>query len=185
MTDENIQETKEKMEKVIEALQKELSQIRTGRATTTLLDGIKVECYGQQMPLNQVASISVPEVRLLVIQPWDKTIIGTIEKAILKSDLGLNPVNDGHFIRLPIPTLTEERRKELVKLVRKFGEEYKVSLRNIRRELNDKLKKLEKDKVIREDELYRLQDESQKITDESIKKVDELVEKKEQEIMQV
>jgi len=185
MSDENIKEAQSKMEKAIVALQKEFSQIRTGRATTTLLDGIKVDCYGQQIPVNQVASIGVPESKLLVIQPWDKSIIGAIEKAILKSDLGLNPINDGHLIRLPIPLLTEERRKELVKLVRKFGEESKIAVRNIRRDLNEKLKKLEKDKVIPEDELYHLQDESQKITDESIKKIDDLVQKKEVEIMQV
>jgi ribosome recycling factor len=135
--------------------------------------------------VNQVASIGVPESKLLVIQPWDKSLIGAIEKAILKSDLGLNPINDGHLIRLPIPLLTEERRKELVKLVRKFGEESKIVVRNIRRDLNEKLKKLEKDKVIPEDEMYHLQDESQKITDESIKKIDDLVQKKEVEIMQV
>jgi len=185
MSDENIKEAQSKMEKAIVALQKEFSQIRTGRATTTLLDGIKVDCYGQQIPVNQVASIGVPESKLLVIQPWDKSLIGTIEKAILKSDLGLNPINDGHLIRLPIPLLTEERRKELVKLVRKFGEESKIVVRNIRRDLNEKLKKLEKDKVIPEDEMYHLQDESQKITDESIKKIDDLVQKKEVEIMQV
>jgi ribosome recycling factor len=185
MSDENIKEAQSKMEKAIVALQKEFSQIRTGRATTTLLDGIKVDCYGQQIPVNQVASIGVPESKLLVIQPWDKSLIGAIEKAILKSDLGLNPINDGHLIRLPIPLLTEERRKELVKLVRKFGEESKIVVRNIRRDLNEKLKKLEKDKVIPEDEMYHLQDESQKITDESIKKIDDLVQKKEVEIMQV
>ena len=129
-------------------------------------------CYGQALPVNQVASISTPEVRLVMIQPWDKNLIPDIEKAILKSDLGLNPANDGTVIRLAIPQLTEERRKELVKLVKKLGEDGKISVRNVRRDVNEKLKKLEKDKQIREDDLYRAQEKSQEMTDEEVKRID-------------
>ena len=173
------------MDKAIINLQKELLQIRTGKATTALLDGIKVECYGQVMPLNQVASISTPEVRLLTVQPWDKSIIKDIEKAIMKADLGLNPANDGNVIRLAIPQLTEERRKDLVKLVKKFGEEGKIAVRNIRRDINEKLKTLEKEKQIREDELYRAQQDTQKSTDDAVVKIDGIIKNKENEIMTV
>ncbi|MCH8286346.1 ribosome recycling factor [candidate division KSB1 bacterium] len=185
MIDEEIKNAQERMEKVIANLQKEISHVRTGKATTALLDNIKIECYGQTMPLNQVASISTPEVQLIMVQPWDKNVLQDIEKAILKSELGLNPTNDGNVIRLAIPSLNEERRMELVKLVKKFGEEGKISVRNIRRDANDKMKQMEKDKQIPEDELYGGQDKSQEITDQSIKKIDEMIEAKEKEIMQV
>ena len=185
MIDEEIKNAQERMEKVIANLQKEISHVRTGKATTALLDNIKIECYGQTMPLNQVASISTPEVQLIMVQPWDKNVLQDIEKAILKSELGLNPTNDGNVIRLAIPSLNEERRMELVKLVKKFGEEGKISVRNVRRDANDKMKQMEKDKQIPEDELYGGQDKSQEITDQSIKKIDEMIEAKEKEIMQV
>jgi len=185
MIEESLKEARERMDKTVASVQKDLSQVRTGKATTALLDNIKVECYDQHMPLNQVASISTPDVRLLTVQPWDKTIVKNIEKAILKSDLGLNPINDGNIIRLSIPKLTEERRKELVKLVGKFGEEGKIAVRNIRRDVNEKLKNMEKNKQIGEDELYKAQEETQKITDEAVEKIDELVKNKEIEIMQV
>ena len=176
-------DTKRKMEKVLEAMARDLSRVRTGRASVALLEGIKVDCYGTSMPLDQVASLAAPESRLLTVQPWDPTVIGDIEKAILKSDLGLNPVNDGKLIRLPIPALTTERRKELVKVLKKMAEEAKVALRNVRREANDQFKDLKKDKQLPEDDAHRGQDEVQKITDEFIKKVDAQAADKEKEIM--
>jgi ribosome recycling factor len=183
MKDKVLEDAKRKMEKVLEAMARDLSRVRTGRASVALLEGIKVECYGSTMPLSQVASLAAPESRLLTVQPWDPTVLGDIEKAILKSDLGLNPVNDGKLIRLPIPALTTERRKELAKLVKKMGEEAKVALRNIRREANDRFKDLKKDKNLPEDEAHRGQEEIQKITDEFIKKVDSKAADKEKEIM--
>ena len=185
MIDEEIKNAQEKMDKVVLNVQTEMSRIRTGKATVALLDNIKVECYGQLMPLNQIASISTPEARLLAVQPWDKSVMKDIEKAIMKSDLGMNPTNDGTLIRVTIPLLTEDRRKELVKLVKNYGEEGKISIRNIRRDINDKFKNMEKDKQIREDELYRAHESCQKITDESVKKIDDLVDFKEKEVMQV
>lgn len=178
-------EMEEKMRKSAEALRKELSGIRTGKATTNLLDGIKVEYYGNSVPLNQVASISVPEHRLLVIQPWEKRMIEEISKAILKSNLGLNPTNDGNVVRLPIPPLNEERRRELVKLVKKFGEDAKVALRNIRREGNEHLLKAEKDKLISEDDRRKSQEQVQKVTDKYIAEVDKILQAKEAEVMEV
>ncbi|OGP71440.1 MAG: ribosome recycling factor [Deltaproteobacteria bacterium RBG_13_60_28] len=178
-----LEEAKRKMEKVLEVMARDLSRVRTGRASVALLEGIKVECYGTSMPLSQVASLAAPESRLLTVQPWDPTVLGDIEKAILKSDLGLNPVNDGKSIRLPIPALTTERRKELVKVVKKMGEEAKVALRNIRREANDQFKDLKKDKHLPEDDAHRGQEEIQKVTDEFIKKVDSQAAEKEKEIM--
>jgi ribosome recycling factor len=183
MKDTVLEETKRKMEKVLEAMARDLSRVRTGRASVALLEGIKVDCYGTSMPLSQVASLAAPESRLLTVQPWDPTVLGDIEKAILKSDLGLNPVNDGKLIRLPIPALTTERRKELAKMVKKMGEEAKVALRNIRREANDQLKELKKDKLLPEDDAHRGQEEVQKITDDYIKKVDAQAAEKEKEIM--
>jgi ribosome recycling factor len=174
-----------RMVKSVEAVQHELAKVRTGKATTTLLDGIKVEYYGQQVPLNQVASINVPEMRLITIQPWEKRMLSDIEKAILKSDLGLTPANDGNIIRLPIPPLNEERRKELVKLVKKFAEEGRVAIRNVRHDALNHLKKLEKDHKITEDENKKAQDVLQKTTDKHIKQVDEILAKKEKEIMEV
>jgi ribosome recycling factor len=183
MKDEVLKETRQKMDKVLEAMARDLSRVRTGRASVALLEGIKVECYDTSMPLSQVASLAAPESRLLTIQPWDSAVLGDIERAILKSDLGLNPVNDGKIIRLPIPALTTERRKELVKIVKRMEEEAKVAVRNARREANEDLKEMKKEKILSEDEAHRGQDEVQKITDEYIKKVEGQSAEKEQEIM--
>nr|WP_295970401.1 ribosome recycling factor [uncultured Bacillus sp.] len=176
---------KEKMKKAIQAYSRELASIRAGRANASLLDRINVDYYGAPTPVNQLAGISVPEARLLVIQPYDKSILGEIEKAILKSDLGLNPTNDGNIIRLAIPSLTEERRKELVKVVKKEAEEAKVAIRNVRRDANDDLKKLEKAGDITEDDLHGYSDEIQKVTDEHINKIDSMTKEKEKEILEV
>ena len=183
MKDEVLTETKRKMDKVLEAMARDLSRVRTGRASVALLEGIKVECYGTTMPISQVASLAAPESRLLTVQPWDSTVLGDIEKAILKSDLGLNPVNDGKIIRLPIPALTTERRKDLVKMVKKMEEEAKVALRNVRREANEDLKEMKKEKLLAEDDAHRGTDEVQKITDEYTKKVEAQAADKEKEIM--
>ncbi|MFZ6032822.1 MAG: ribosome recycling factor [Melioribacter sp.] len=180
-----IKDAKNRMDKSIEAFRSEITKIRTGKATTALLDGIKVEYYGSMSPLNQVANVTVLDAHTLSITPWDKSVIGAIEKAIMTADLGLNPVNDGTNIKVPIPPLTEERRKELVKLVKKFGEDAKIALRNVRRDANDHLKKMEKNKEITEDQLKDLEKEVQKVTDEHIAKVDEMIKHKEKEIMQV
>ncbi len=174
--------TKMKMDKSVSLLAQELSKLRTGRASPALLDGVKVEYYGSILPLNQVASISIPEPRLMIIQPWDKTTLPAIEKAIFKSAIGLTPNNDGNVIRLPIPPLTTERRDELVKLTQRLGENTKVAIRNIRREANSEIKKEEKEKKISEDESYHSQEEIQKTTDEYINKIDEILKKKEKEI---
>lgn len=179
------QEMERKMVKAVEVLKGEFSGIRTGRANPALLDGIKVMSYGSLTALNQVAGISVPESRMLLIQPWDKTLIPEIEKAIMKSELGLNPINDGKVIRLPIPTLTEERRHELVKLVKKMSEDSKVAIRNIRRDANDEIKKLEKDKKVSEDESKKAHDKTQEYTNKYILQIDEALAKKEKEIMEV
>lgn len=178
-------ETEEKMKKAVEAVQKELASIRTGKATTALLDGIRVEYYGNAVSLNQVASVSAPEHRLLVIQPWEKKMIEEISKAIMKSDLGLNPSSDGNVIRLAIPPLTEERRKDLVKLIKKLAEEGKISVRNIRREANEALDKSEKKKEISEDDNRKSQERIQKLTDRYIEAIDKVVKVKEVEIMEV
>ncbi len=178
-------ENEEKMQASIEALKKDFGSIRTGRASLSLLDSILVEYYGNPTPLNQVSSLSTPDSRQIVIQPWEPKTISDIEKAILKSNLGLTPTNDGKLIRIAIPPLTEERRKQLVKVVRKRSEEAKISVRNIRRDFNEALKQFEKDKEINEDELKKSHDEVQKLTDSYIKKVDEKLEHKEKEIMEV
>jgi ribosome recycling factor len=183
MKDEVLQETRRKMDKVLEAMARDLARVRTGRASVAILEGIKVECYGTTMPLPQVASLAAPESRLLTVQPWDSSVLGDIEKAILKSDLGLNPVNDGKIIRLPIPALTTERRKELVKMVKKMEEEAKVALRNIRREANEDFKEMKKEKLLAEDDAHRGQEEVQKITDEYTKKAEAQAADKEKEIM--
>lgn len=180
-----IKDAEQRMEKAVTALKKELASLRAGRATPSLLDKVMVDYYGAQTPVNQLANISAPEPRLLVIQPWDKSSLGEIEKAIQKSELGLTPTNDGNVIRIAIPALTEERRAELVKVVRKHGEEAKVAIRNIRRDANEELKKLEKDGQVSEDELRRYQDDTQKSTDKYVKLVDQTVEEKEKEIMEV
>ncbi len=173
------------MQKVIDALKRDFTGIRTGRASTGLLDGLSIDYYGTQTPLNQVATLSVPESSLIVIQPWDVTVIKLIEKAILRSDLGITPSNDGKVIRLAIPPLTEERRKELAKLVKKRAEEKKVAVRQVRREANDKLKSLEKKKELTEDDRHQGQDNIQKLTDQYIKRVDETTAQKEQEILEI
>lgn len=175
----------EKMNKTIEALKAEFTTIRAGRANAQMLDKIRVDYYGTPTPVNQVGAISVPEPRTLMINPWDKTAMAEIEKAIRNSDLGLNPTNDGQVIRISVPALTEERRKELAKQSGKVAEEFKVRLRNERRDANDKLKKMEKDGDITEDDLKKSQDEVQKLTDKFVKEVDALLKAKEQDIMAV
>lgn len=177
------QETR--MDKTIEALKQEFASIRTGRASTSLLDKITVDYYGAPTPVNQVANVSAPEPRMILITPWDKSMIGAIEKAVLQSDLGLNPSNDGAVIRLAIPQLTEERRKELVKVVHKRAEEAKVAIRNIRRDANEVLKKEEKAKTITEDDSKDGQEKIQKLTDKKIKAVDDLKDKKEKDVLEV
>lgn len=178
-------QTTERMEKANGSFTRELASIRAGRANASLLDRISVIYYGAPTPLNQMAGISVPEARLMVIQPYDKTTVGDIEKAILKSDIGITPSNDGTVIRLAVPALTEDRRKELVKEVKKDSEDAKVAIRNIRRDANDELKKLEKDGDITEDELRRNNDEVQKLTDSYIAKIDSIAGDKENEIMEI
>lgn len=185
MPKQAISNAKDKMEKAITGYSRELASIRAGRANASLLDRISVDYYGAPTPVNQLAGISVPEARLLVIQPYDKTSLGDIEKAILKSDLGLNPTSDGNIIRISIPALTEERRKELVKVVKKAAEEAKVVIRNIRRDGNDDLKKLEKAGDITEDGLRGYSEDIQKLTDENINKIDEMTKEKEKEILEV
>ena len=177
-------EARESMGKSVIALKNELKRVRTGRASLSLLDGIKADYYGTPTPLNQMATLAVPESRLITIQPWDTSAIKEIEKAVLKSDLGLTPSSDGKIIRISIPALTEERRKELVKVVRKICEDYKVSIRNIRRDSNELLKSMKKDGEISEDDAFKSQDEVQKITDEHIKLIDECFGEKEKEILE-
>lgn len=185
MSSEIILEMADKMEKSLSAFKSELTKIRTGRASLSLLDGIKVDAYGSSMPLNQVGTLTIPESRQIVIQPWDPQVMSSIEKAILKSELGLTPVNDGKVIRINIPQLTEERRKELVKQVKKIAEEYRVAVRNHRRDAIDALKKQKKNKEISEDEQFKLQDEAQKETDSYVAKIDEVGAEKESEVMEV
>ena len=178
-------ETRTRMDHVIEDFRRKLGTVRTGRASTSLLDNITVEYYGTQMPLNQVATIHAPEASLLTVQPFDPTIIGAIEKALRTSELNVNPSNDGKLIRIPIPPLTEERRRQMVKVVSEMAEEHKTATRNIRRDSNDKLKKALKDKTISEDEEKDGLDEVQKLTDQYIGKIAELSKHKEEEIMKV
>ena len=184
MINEVFDDLKDMMEKALANLDREFKRVRTGRATTALLEGISVEAYDTQTPLNQLASLSAPEPRLLLIQPWDKTIMADIEKAILKSELGLTPNNDGNVIRIGIPPLSEERRQELTKITKKMAEETKVAMRNARREANEMLKQLKADKDISEDEMYKGNEEVQKITDSYTAKADETAEAKEKEIME-
>jgi ribosome recycling factor len=185
MQNELLQKSREKMGKSVDAFKHDLTKIRTGRASLSILDDITVDAYGSSLPLNQVATMTIPESRLIAIQPWDPQVLGLIEKAILKSDLGLTPVNDGKIIRISIPQLTEERRKEMVKRVKKIAEEYRVAIRNLRRESNDMLKKQKENKEIPEDALFKLQDEVQKMTDSFIKNIDEIAVGKEEEVMEV
>lgn len=185
MYDEAVQTVRASMNKAVEALKKDLGKVRTGRASTSLLEDVRVDYYGTPTPLNQVGTLTVPEPRLITIQPWEKKLIPEIEKAILKSDLGLNPTSDGQIVRIAIPPLTEERRKEMVKVIRRMGEDAKIAVRNARREGNEALKKLEKDKEISEDELKRGEKQVQEITDGFVAKVDEIIAAKEKEVMEI
>jgi len=185
MEKEILEEMRQKMENTVDALHRDFNKLRTGRASSALLDGIKVECYETRMPIDQVATLSVPESRLIIIQPWDPQTIGEIEKAILKSELGVTPTSDGKIIRITIPRLTEERRKELVKIVKKMGEQGKIAMRNIRRDANEDLKDKEGKKLISEDELHQNMEKVQKITDGFIRKIDEALSTKEKEILEV
>ncbi|WP_298703136.1 ribosome recycling factor [uncultured Veillonella sp.] len=182
---ELLKQEEARMDKTIEALKQEFASIRTGRASTSLLDKVMVDYYGSQSPVNQVANVTAPEPRLILVKPWDRSMIGPIEKAVLQSDLGLNPSNDGETIRLAIPQLTEERRKELVKVVSKRAEEAKIAIRNIRRDANDSLKKEEKAKTITEDTVKDGQEQIQKLTDKKIKAIDDLRDKKEKDVLEV
>jgi ribosome recycling factor len=184
MIESMYQETEESMQKAIDALKNEFKKVRTGRASLSILDDIRVDYYGTLTPLNQMASLSTPESRLITIQPWDVSVIKDVEKAILKSDLGLTPSNDGKVIRISIPPLTEERRKQLVKVIYKKSEEHKISIRNVRRDANDLLKNLKKDGEISEDDAFKAQDQVQKITDEHIKLIDDVCKDKEKEILE-
>jgi len=178
-------EAKEKMGKSINSLKSELKKVRTGRASLSLLDDIKVEYYGSMTPLNQLATLSIPESRLITIQPWDVSSVNTIEKAILKSNIGLTPSNDGKIIRITIPPLTEERRKDIVKQVNKMCEDYRVAIRNVRRDANDMLKQLKKDGDASEDEVFKAQEDVQKLTDEHIKMIDDIYKEKEKEVLEL
>ncbi|NRA65588.1 MAG: ribosome recycling factor [Pseudobacteriovorax sp.] len=183
--EELITQCKENMDKRIAGFDKDLTRVRTGRASITLLDGIRVDYYGAPTPLSQVASLSTPDARTIVVSPFEKSLIRDIEKSIMKADIGIQPTNDGVVVRIPIPQLTEDRRKDIVKQIKKMGEETKVSLRHIRRDANDEAKKAEKAKEITEDENKSLQQDIQKLTDQYTKKVDERVSNKEKEVMKV
>lgn len=185
MSNEVIELARESMEERIDALKRELTKIRTGRASRNLLDGIKVNAYGSTLPVDQVGTITIPESRMIVIQPWDPQMLAVLEKAIMASGIGLTPANDGKVIRLNIPQLTEERRKELVKQVKKIAEEYKVGIRNDRREANDTLKTQKNDKDISEDDMFHTQEEVQKVTDKFIAQIDDIAAGKEKEVMEV
>lgn len=185
MTEELLKDAGERMHKAVEVMRREFSGLRAGRATPALLERVRVDYYGVPTPINQLATIMVPEPRLLVIQPWDKAVIAAVERAILKSDLGITPNSDGQLVRLVIPRLTAERRAELTKLVRRQAEETRVSVRNVRRELIDDLRSLEKDSEITEDDFHRAQEQAQKITDEAIASVDAVLAEKEKELAEV
>jgi ribosome recycling factor len=180
-----LNDSRQRMEKTLQSLDREFRRLRTGRASAALLEGVKVDYYGTLTPIEQLASISVPDSRTISIQPWDRGAFKDVEKAIQRSELGLNPINDGKVIRVNIPSLTEERRKELAKVAKKFTEETKIGIRNVRRDANDDLKKQEKDKEITEDDLHKAQDEIQKLTDEFIAKADAALTAKEKEIMEI
>lgn len=185
MVKEILEEGRTSMEKAIKALRRDMARVRTGRASVSLLDEVKIDYYGTPTPLSQVANLSVPEPRLITIQPWEKNLISDIERAIYKSDLGLNPSSDGILIRLPIPALTEERRKEMAKQVRRMGEEAKISTRGARRDANETLKLLEKDKEINADDLKQGEKDVQQLTDDYVSKIDAIVKEKEQELMEL
>jgi ribosome recycling factor len=180
-----LQQASQKMDRAIEALRRDFSGVRTGKATPSLLDTIRVDAYGSHVPLNQVATVSAPEPRLLLIQPWDRAMVTPIEKALQTSDLGLNPANDGKLIRVPIPPLTEQRRKEYVKILHKMAEEARVAIRQARKDANDEIKKHQKDSGLSEDDARREQDETQKLTDRYIHQVEELLKHKEAEVLEV
>jgi len=177
--------SEEAMKKTIEKVRHDLAAIRTGRASASVLEGLKVESYGSLMPINQIAGISVPDAKTIEIRPWDMSQLGAIEKAIIKADIGFTPINDGKLIRISVPPLTEERRKEIVKSINKTAEDYRVAVRNERRTLVDGIKKAEKDKLITEDDKKKSENEAQKVTDSYIKKIDELIALKEKEVMQI
>ena len=183
--DTTLLDAEDRMEKALASLEREFAKLRTGRASTALVDGIKADYYGTATPISQMASVAVPDSRTLTIQPWDKGGMAAVEKAILKSDLGLTPINDGKIIRISIPPLTEERRKELVKVARKYSEEAKVAIRNVRRDANDSLKRAEKDKEITEDALKRATEDVQKLTDRFVAEADNRCQAKEKEIMDI
>ena len=185
MIKELYKETEERMKKAVEAVGRELTGVRTGKATPKILDGIKVEYYGTPTPLNQLASINAPDPKTLIVQPWEKTVIPDIIKALQKADIGLNPIAESNIIRLPIPPLNEERRREMVKLVKKLGEDGKIAIRNIRRDANDKMKKAQKDSEITEDDLEKGQKKIQEYTDDFIKKISDIISQKEQEVMEI
>ena len=180
-----LKDAEDKMSKAVEVVRQEFVKIRTGKATTALFDGIKVDYYGSLVPLKQAANVSVADVHTIVVQPWEKSMIGSIEKSILSSNLGLNPISDGTIIRVPIPPLNEERRRELAKLVKKFGEDGKIAIRNVRRDAIEHLKRSEKQEHFSEDERKRAEQEAQKLTDKYIKEIDLLIAQKEKEIMEV
>ena len=183
--DKHAQDCTNRMQKSIDSLEKDFAKLRTGRASTALVDSIRVDYYGTPTPLNQVASVSIPDSRTISISPWDRSAFSSIEKAIMKSDLGLTPINDGRAIRINIPALTEERRKDLVKMAKKYTEEAKVAIRNVRRDVNEALKKQHTAKEISEDDLHKAQDDVQKITDNFVKKADAVLVEKEKEIMEI
>jgi ribosome recycling factor len=178
-------DAKDRMDKAVSVTHAEFSKLRTGKATPALIEHVRVEAYDSSMPINQVSNISTPDPTLIVVNPYDKSLIGPIEKAIQTADLGLNPMNDGQVIRVPVPSLSEERRKELVKIAHRYAEEGRVAVRNVRRDANEHLKKTEKDSEISEDELHRALDEIQKLTDEHVHRIDELLKQKEEDIMTV
>jgi ribosome recycling factor len=184
MLDEIYLDLDDRMDKTVETLESEYKKLRTGRASISLVDGIRVDYYGSATPLSQLATLTVPDPRSITIQPWDTSVVGEIEKAILKSDLGLTPMNDGKIIRINIPPLTAERRRDLVKIVKKRAEESKVAVRNIRRDMNEKIKDLKKDKQVSEDEQFRAQEQIQKVTDDYVKKIDAVCGVKEKEILE-
>lgn len=185
MIDEVLSEARTAMDKAVKALKKEMTKVRTGRASTALLDDVRVDYYGVPTPLNQVATLSIPEARLITVQPWEKNLLPAIEKSIFKADIGLTPSSDGTLIRLPVPALTEERRLEMVKLIKRMAEDARISVRNARRDANDNLKMLEKEKEITEDDLKRSEKDVQQLTDEFIAAIDTLVQNKEREVMEI
>jgi len=185
MINEALSEARAAMDKAVKSLKREMAKVRTGRASVSLLDDVKVDYYGVPTPLSQVATLSVPEARLITVQPWEKNLIPDIEKAIFKADLGLTPSSDGQLIRLPVPALTEERRREMVKIIKRMAEEAKISVRNSRRDANETLKMLEKEKEITEDDLKRSEKDVQQLTDEFVNTIDSIVQSKEKEVMEV